>query len=653
MPADVFIDFSRVAASVDVRAAIARLHRQELLGAVARRVTCAIAPENTASVFRLAGTWHMRTTGAIAACRDAIAAAAEERSPLLVLLGDIEPSAAALALLLEAADSDPMIGFATARLTGGDESSLACLDATGDRAIDELPRRLLAEIPESYLVADAPSRCLLIKAVVLANFGELDDRFSTLAGAIWHYMARARRCGFRTLVCNRAVVAAPCTSRPCPPSTITATSLPAADRVLLRELAPDVERTMHEYGTGTATVAETRLARALYHAYGAPPSLLLDLRNIIGGMNGTAMAGLGIGGGLHALRSGWDVTVVASKEAIASHKLETSFPDWRVTTKLPDRQFTAALRLSQPWHIQEMIDLHEAAAYNGYLFLDTIAWDTAYPAPRHLHGTWQFMADHADALLFISAYTRDRFRRRFQVRPDMPELVSYLAFDPADYTRPNMATDSSNPDSFIFIVGNDYDHKDVEPTMELLATAFPYESIVALGARKASTPRVKVVQNGALSEAEIHALYADARLVVFPSFYEGFGFPIVTTLAYGGTLLARQSPLLEEIAARSFPRGRVVPFADRIELVELVGRLLHGEDVATLPIGTAVEDGRPMSWQDVGAGIVAFLTRLTADLARSHWRMRERAIAQLLAAPTALTDRGLTMSRGHAGLPSS
>ena len=44
-----------------------------------------------------------------------------------------------------------------------------------------------------------------------------------------------------------------------------------------------------------------------------------------------------------------------------------------------------------------MIDLHEAAAYNAYLFLDTISWDTAYPAPRHLDGTWRFMADHADA----------------------------------------------------------------------------------------------------------------------------------------------------------------------------------------------------------------------------------------------------------------
>lgn len=637
---DVFLDFSRVAADFDVRAAMERLDSPERLGGVARCVTCAVTSDDAAGSLRPPRGWSLRTTRAVEACRDAMAVAADDDRPLLVLLGDIQPSCAAVGLLLEALETDPMIGFASARLTGVEESSLARLDLAGDRAIDELPRRLLAEIPDTYLVADVPARCLLIKPLVLANFGELDGRFATLAGALWHYMSRARRCGFRTLVCNRAVVTAPCYSRPCPPCAITASDLPEADRVLLRELSPDIERTIGEFGTGTAAAAETRLARALYDAYGTRPSLLFDVRNIIAGVNGTTIAALGIAGGMHALRSGWDVTLLASREACTFHKLEESFPGWHVETKLPARQFTVALRLSQPWHIQEMIDLHAAAAYNAYLFLDTISWDVAYPAPRHLDGTWQFMAEHADGLLFNSAYTRDRFRRRFQIPKGMPDLVAYHSFDPAEYTRPDVRV-SPNQESFIFIVGNEYDHKDVVPTMELLATAFPYQSIVALGAAKATTPRVRVLQSGTLSEAEIHRLYAGARLVVFPSFYEGFGFPILMTLAYGGTLVARESALLDEIAARCVPRGRIVPFARRDELVDVVGRLLHGEDVAPLPLGTALDNGRPMSWQDVGQRILAFLENLAADLSRSRWRSREHTLAQLMAAPTSLVDKRL------------
>jgi glycosyltransferase involved in cell wall biosynthesis len=563
-----------------------------------------------------------------------------------VLLGDVRPSAAVVGTLLEAVDADPMIGFASARLTGHTIGSIARLDVAGDREIDELPRRVLAEVPDTYLVADAPGRCLLVKPVIGADFRDLDLRFRSVAGALWHYVSRARRCGFRTVICNRAVVDAPCHARPCPPSTMTVKNLPKADRVLLRELSADVEKTAVEFGTMNAAVIETRLARALPRAYGVRPSLLIDCRNIVTGMNGTTAAALGICRGLHQLRPDWDVTVLATKDASASHRLDASYPGWEIATTLPPRQFTVALRLSQPWHIQEMVDLHIAAAYNAYMFLDTISWDVVYPAPRHLDGAWQFMADRADGLIYNSGYTRDRFRRRFKVRGDMRELIAYHSFDPADYVRAD-ARSSSTRDRFIFVVGNEYDHKDVSPTVELLAAAFPYESLVALGPPRSITPRVKMLQSGKLSETEIHRLYANARLVVFPSFYEGFGFPVLTTLAYGGTVVARQSTLLDEIAARCVRRGRLVPFARRDELVQIVGQILHDEDVATLPLGATLADGQPSSWRDIGAEVVAFLSEVAGDVSHSQSRSRDHTVAQLVAAPMSLTDAGLKRAGVH------
>lgn len=648
MLVDVFIDLSRVPAGIEP---LAVFDGPDSIGPLVRRVTCAVASDDTDRVERGTDGWRIVTTSAVAACRDALAAAGADTLPLLVLLGDVRPSAAALGSLLEAVDADPMIGFASARLTGNHAGSVARLDLAGDREIDELPRRVLAEVPDTYLVADAPGRCLLIKAVIGADFGDLDPRFRSVAGALWHYMSRARRCGFRTVICNRVVVDAPGRARPCPPSTISARSLPEADRVLLRELCPDIEKTAVEFGTATAAVSETRLARALPGVYGCRPSLLLDGRNIETSVNGTAIAALGVCRGLHTLAAGWDVTLLCSRDAAASHKLEQSFPGWQVVTTLPARQFSVALRLSQPWHVQEMIDLHVAAASNAYLFLDTISWDAVYPAPRHLDGTWQFMADQADALIFISRYTRDRFHRRFRVGRHMRELVAYLSFDPADYVRKDVRSTRGRRDEFIFVVGNDYDHKDVGPTVNMLSTAFPYEPIVALGPRQATTPRVKMLRSGTLTDLEIHRLYANARMVVFPSFYEGFGFPVLTTLAYGRTLVARRSALLEEVAARCVTGGRIVPFEHRNELLEVVGRILHGEDVATLPLGSELDDGRPLSWQDVAGRILTLLTEMAGDLSRSQFRSRDHAVAQLMAAPISLTDSGLKRPRLSSDLP--
>ena len=198
---------------------------------------------------------------------------------------------------------------------------------------------------------------------------------------------------------------------------------------------------------------------------------------------------------------------------------------------------------------------------------------------------------------------------------------------------------------FLFAAGHDYDHNDLAPTVELLSSEFPIECFVALGATQAMTPRVTCLESGSLSEVEIHRLYAGARLVVFPSLYEGFGFPIPTTLAYGGTLVARQSGLLDEIAARCVPHGRIVPYVRRDELVEVVGRLLHREDVTTLPLGTRLDNGRPIAWRDVGERILAFVANLTEDLSKSHWRSRDHAIAQLMAAPVSIVEKGLKAPR--------
>jgi glycosyltransferase involved in cell wall biosynthesis len=188
-----------------------------------------------------------------------------------------------------------------------------------------------------------------------------------------------------------------------------------------------------------------------------------------------------------------------------------------------------------------------------------------------------------------------------------------------------------NEEGSILIVGNNYDHKDTLHTTDLLAKAFPYHSIVVLGPAASARPRVTVLESGKLSEPDMHRLYAAARAVVFPSFYEGFGFPIVTALAYGRTVLARRSQLLSEVAARCRSDGSVVPFDRREDLVELIGRLFHRQDVPKLPLGTAIENDHPNTWTDVSRNVLEFLVYLTTDLSRSRWRSRDNTIRQLTA----------------------
>jgi hypothetical protein len=410
-------------------------------------------------------------------------------------------------------------------------------------------------------------------------------------------------------------------------------SLSKQDEALLHQQVLDLKRSWQEFRAGSSERFE-RLSAAVIRTSRqmAKPSIALDARNVGCVYNGTTYAALGIADGFKLLEPAWDIALLANPQAAEFHDLERAYPEWPVYTTLPDRAFTVALQLSQPWHIQNMVDVHSLSLFNAVLMLDTIAWDVVYAAAPHLEGTWRFVADHADALLFESEFTRQRFVTRFPTEPrrDVPTFVSYLSCDPEEHVRSDVL-DSRCDEEFIFVVGNELDHKDVRPTTELLAISFPYQPIRTLGPAPAGSPFTTSLASGWLAEHEVHRLYATARLVVFPSFYEGFGLPIVTALAYGRTVLARRSTLLAEVAARCSPaRGRLVAFERRDELVELIGRALHGAELPEEPLGVALRGRPPKGWRDVAADILGFLEPLVRQPG-SRWLARERAVRQLLA----------------------
>lgn len=61
--------------------------------------------------------------------------------------------------------------------------------------------------------------------------------------------------------------------------------------------------------------------------------------------------------------------------------------------------------------------------------------------------------------------------------------------------------------------------------------------------------RVRLVLTGYVPEDDLRALYASAEMFVFPSFYEGFGLPVVEAMASGCPVIASTAASLTEVAA--------------------------------------------------------------------------------------------------------
>jgi glycosyltransferase involved in cell wall biosynthesis len=223
---------------------------------------------------------------------------------------------------------------------------------------------------------------------------------------------------------------------------------------------------------------------------------------------------------------------------------------------------------------------------------------------------WERLTRQADAIVFISEFSRRRFANRFSMQPGVTTGVCRLSLSAGDYQGPAAADGPHGP--YWLVIGNRYDHKHVAPTVDLLTRAFPARRLVVFGDR--DQPRTSLVtrfNSGAVDEDTVQACYAGAEIVVFPSFYEGFGMPIIQGLARGRTVVARESALVSELAELYRGPGRLLTFATERQLIELLTRLERGEAVQEVRLGSAAP-AAPWDWTSAATQMLDMVRALVA-----------------------------------------
>jgi alpha-1,3-rhamnosyl/mannosyltransferase len=119
-----------------------------------------------------------------------------------------------------------------------------------------------------------------------------------------------------------------------------------------------------------------------------------------------------------------------------------------------------------------------------------------------------------------------------------------------------------------------------------------------------------VIHLGYVAEADLPAVYAGARSLVFPTWYEGFGLPAAEMLACGGAVLASSTPAVAEVVG---PCGAQIDPADADGWRAGLHRAIVDDDwVRTLKAG-AVERAAGFTWancaRDTVAGYLAAVGR--------------------------------------------
>lgn len=133
--------------------------------------------------------------------------------------------------------------------------------------------------------------------------------------------------------------------------------------------------------------------------------------------------------------------------------------------------------------------------------------------------------------------------------------------------------------------------------VETLLAAMPRETeLVLAGPGHVPAPGVKAL--GYVTDEELLRLYRTCAVLVLPSFYEGFGLPLIEAMACGTPCIASDDPALVEVsggAALHFPRG------DAGALKLLLARLLESAQLRAELSAKGIQRALNFRWSDCAA----------------------------------------------------
>ena len=116
-----------------------------------------------------------------------------------------------------------------------------------------------------------------------------------------------------------------------------------------------------------------------------------------------------------------------------------------------------------------------------------------------------------------------------------------------------------------------------------------YQEVLAEAARR---ERVRML--GFVADADLPALYRGAALFAFPSFYEGFGLPVLEAMACGVPVVCSNVSSLPEVAGDA---ALLVDPHDEAALAEALRRGLTDEDLRGRMVAQGLERAAEFTWE--------------------------------------------------------
>ena len=220
-------------------------------------------------------------------------------------------------------------------------------------------------------------------------------------------------------------------------------------------------------------------------------------------------------------------------------------------------------------------------------------------------------AHRADAIIAISEFTADDVVRRLGVAREKISVCVPGAppWEPRAFTAGSGFSRTYNSDGYVLFVGTLEPRKNVGGLLnayeQLVARRTDLPRLVLAGKaialsqpwldRIARAPLQRLVEHvGYIDPASRRELYHGARLLVQPSFDEGFGMPVLEAMTLGIPFVAASRGALPEVAGDA---GLLVDPEDADAMAGAIERMIDDDALAADCAAKGIERAKRFSWE--------------------------------------------------------
>lgn len=461
-------------------------------------------------------------------------------------------------------------------------------------------------LPDYTLSPVAHGFCMLIKRFLIEDFGLFDPIYGLGYNEENDFCMRINQYGFSSIIANKAMV------YHLESKSFTSDKkkqLQEKNHKILISRYPYYEHVVADYLRYGIDPID-RFADVISTGKDEPKKVLVNFYHMPLSMNGTARNCLSF---LQKLATSKMVkdgkiipTIIASKEAELFHNL-SSFGVRILRPHEVNELFHLAICPLQIFHSDNLQLMNRSCLKIVYAHLDIIAIRSNYLLTKSVinRSIFQDSLRVADRIIMISRFTyedtlayypldHDTIKRKSTILlQGYPDVDFQIDASDIDHSKDKDITEFVKNDDYLMIVGNDFKHKMIDECVKRLSDA--NRRIVVLGTSKKYGDKILSLESGGISDHALRLLYKNARLIVFPSLYEGFGLPIAEAAKYRKPVVAANYELNREVKNLYKKYSNIELFSSMSTMTKAIERMYPKSPHNPQEVPADAEDFRTIS----------------------------------------------------------